>query len=83
MRHFSAAVPREPKSADWLLERTGFEPSRPFGSAIVDRGLLNPSGNELAALFGETRNLVTAACPLDGAAGVGAKHNAVVLFAER
>ena len=35
---------------DWLVERTGFEPSRPFDSAVVDRGP-NSSGNELATLL--------------------------------
>jgi hypothetical protein len=39
--------PRETRTGP--QERTGFEPSRPFDSAVVDRGL-NPSGNELAAL---------------------------------
>jgi hypothetical protein len=38
----------------WPVERTGFEPSRPFDSAVVNRGL-NPCGNELAALFGSGR----------------------------
>ena len=39
---------------DCSLEQSVFEPSRPFDSAVVDRGL-NPRGNELAALFGSGR----------------------------
>jgi hypothetical protein len=43
-----------PVRIDSLLEQTGFEPSRPFDSVVVDRGL-NPSGNELASLLGAGR----------------------------
>jgi hypothetical protein len=41
---------RASKIEDWLVERTGFEPPRPFDFAVVQRGV-NPSGNELAALL--------------------------------